>query len=129
MENARSGCPIASTLDLVGDRWSLIILRDMLNGKRRYSEFLASPERITTNVLADRLSQMERFGLLERSAYQSRPKRYEYTPTEMGRALLPLLQQMSLWANHYVPGTLVPPETFMKRRIAFGRSRGEENAA
>ena len=126
MQNARSGCPIATTLDLVGDRWSLVILRDMLNGKRRYSEFLASPEQITTNVLADRLSQMERNGLVEKTTYQLRPKRYEYAPTEMGRALLPVLQQISLWANHYLPETWVPPDAFMKRRIAFGRARSED---
>ncbi len=117
----RSGCPISSTLDLVGDRWTLVILRDMLNGKRRFSEFLDSPEQITTNVLTDRLNQMERNGLLIKATYQMRPKRYEYAPTEMASALLPVLQQMSLWANRYVEGTWTPPDSFMQRRIAFGR--------
>ncbi|MGY9107841.1 MAG: winged helix-turn-helix transcriptional regulator, partial [Alphaproteobacteria bacterium] len=65
----RSGCPIASTLDVVGDKWSMVILRDLLTGKRKFGEFLRSPERITTNVLTDRLTRMEANGLIERRAY------------------------------------------------------------
>ncbi len=55
LPDPRSGCPIATTLDMIGDRWTLVILRDMINGKSRFSEFLDSPERITTSVLAARL--------------------------------------------------------------------------
>ena len=110
----RSGCPIASTLDLVGDRWTLVILRDLINGKKRYSEFLESPERITTNVLAVRLTQMEEGGLVTKSLYQTRPKRNEYELTPKGRALQPLLQAMCRWANEFMPDTWVPPAEFMK---------------
>lgn len=109
----RSPCPIATTLDIVGDRWTLVILRDLINGKSRYSEFLTSPERITTNVLADRLEKMEAAGLVERSPYQQRPLRYAYRLTDMGRALHPMLREMCRWANSYVPGTWTPPESFM----------------
>lgn len=112
----RSGCPIANTLDLVGDRWTLVIVRDMLNGKKRYSEFLNSPERITTNILADRLSKLERSDLVSKTLYQDRPKRYEYELTEMGDALLPIVQAMCRWANEYIPGTWVAPKTFMARK-------------
>ena len=80
-QDSRSGCPVATTLDIVGDRWTLVILRDMLNGKRRFSQFLDSPERITTNVLTDRLSVMERAGLVQKAAYQLHPKRFEYSLT------------------------------------------------
>jgi DNA-binding HxlR family transcriptional regulator len=73
----RSGCPIAATLDLVGDKWSLVIVRDMLMGKRRYGEFLASPEGITTNILADRLKRMEDLGLISKAPYQKHPPRYD----------------------------------------------------
>lgn len=114
--NPRSGCPIANTLDLVGDRWTLVIIRDMLNGKKRYSAFLDSPEGITTNILADRLSKLERSGLVSKTPYQDRPKRYEYELTEMGDALLPIVQEMCLWANEYIPGTWVAPKTFMTRK-------------
>ncbi len=110
---ARSGCPIASTLDRVGDRWSLIIVRDMATGKSRFGQFLDSPERITTNILTDRLLRLEHVGLIEKRPYQLRPRRFEYVLTDMGRALLPVLQEICRWANAHIPGTWVPPESFM----------------
>jgi DNA-binding HxlR family transcriptional regulator len=112
-EFSRSPCPIASSLDLVGDKWTLVILRDMLNGKSRYSEFLASPENITTNILAERLQRMETTGLIVRNPYQFRPVRYEYRLTQKGIALHPTLQALCRWANLYLPGTWTPPEAFM----------------
>lgn len=128
MQDFRSGCPISCTLEMVGDRWTLIILRDMLNGKRRFSEFLDSPEQITTNVLTDRLQQMEHNGLVKKVTYSDRPKRYNYTPTEMGRTLLPVVQQMSLWANRYIEETVTQPDGFMQRRVAFGRQLSSNQA-
>ena len=56
----RSGCPIATTLDMIGDKWTLVLIRDMLVSKKRYQEILASPEGITTNILASRLKRMEK---------------------------------------------------------------------
>ncbi len=109
----RSGCPIAATLDLVGDRWTLVILRDMLNGKSRYSHFLDSPERITTNVLADRLAKMEAAGLVTATLYSKRPPRREYRLTAKGRDLRPTVQAMCRWANTHIPGTWTPPADFM----------------
>lgn len=110
----RSGCPIATTLDLIGDRWTLVILRDMLTGKSRYSEFMASPEGITTNILADRLGKMEANGLVAKKPYQLRPKRFAYELTEMGQELHPVLQEICRWANRNIPDTWVPPESFMQ---------------
>ena len=110
---ARSGCPIAATLDLVGDRWSLVIVRDLLTGKRRFGEFLASPEGIPTNILSDRLRRMAAAGLIARRPYQERPPRFEYTLTDRGVALMPVLQAMCRWANAHVPGTWTPPQWFM----------------
>jgi len=118
MERAhRSGCPIATTLDFVGDRWTLVILRDLLTGKRRFSQFLASPEKITTNILTDRLATMEAAGFIARTAYQLHPRRFEYALTRKGEALLPVLQEISRWANTYLPGTWTPPESFMARKL------------
>ncbi|MBL4757947.1 MAG: helix-turn-helix transcriptional regulator [Rhizobiales bacterium] len=111
----RSGCPIATTLDLVGDRWTLVILRDMINGKTKFGEFLESPERITTNVLTDRLQMMEKTGFVKRKAYLKRPLRYEYLATKKGRAMLPVLQEISRWGNRFIPETWVPPESFMRK--------------
>lgn len=112
--SARSGCPIATTLDLLGDKWTLVIVRDMLTGKRRYSEFLDSPEGIPTNILADRLRRMEAMKLLSRAAYQTNPPRYAYTLTPRGEALLPVLQSMCRWANKEFPTTWTPPQSFME---------------
>lgn len=112
----RSGCPIASTLDIVGDRWTLVILRDLFTGKSRFSQFLASPERITTNILTDRLAAMETAGLVTKSAYQDRPTRYGYALTHKGEALLPVLQEMCRWGNAHILETWTPPASFMARK-------------
>lgn len=113
---SRSGCPIASSLDLIGDRWTMVILRDLLTGKSRYADFLGSPEGISTNILSDRLSAMEAGGLVTRSAYQERPRRHAYALTPRGEALLPVLQALCVWGNAHIPGTWTPPASFMARR-------------
>jgi len=112
----RSSCPIASTLDILGDRWSLVIVRDLLTGKRLFGDFLDSPEGISTNILADRLKRLTAAGLIARAAYQTRPRRYAYSLTEDGEALLPVLQEICIWGNKTLPGTWMPPAAFMARR-------------
>jgi len=116
MKQNRSGCPITTTLDILGDRWTLILIRDMLLGKKRFSDFLESPERITTNILTDRLALMESTKLVTKELYQSRPKRYEYILTEKGRHLQPVLQEMSKWANRFIDDTWAPPKSFMQAK-------------
>src|SRR5688572_26802037 len=111
----RSGCPIASSLDQIGDRWSLVIIRDLLTGKKRFGEFLDSPERIATNILTERLGALERQGFVKRRRYEKRPERFEYILTPKGTGLLPVLQELCRWANSYLPGTWRPPESFMAR--------------
>ena len=113
----RSGCPIAVTLDLLGDRWSLVVVRDLLAGKRRFGELLASPEGIPTNILAARLKRLEAAGLISRRPYQHRPLRHEYHLTAEGEALLPVLQEMCRWANRHWPETWIPPDSFMHRKL------------
>lgn len=115
LKTPRSGCPIATSLDFLGDKWTLVLVRDMILGKTRFGEFLTSPERITTNVLADRLAAMEQEGLVERAAYSQRPPRFEYRLTDKGRALWPVLQDICRWANRYMPETWVPPASFMSK--------------
>ena len=116
MEEFRSGCPIASSLEMVGDRWTLVLLRDLVNGKRRFKEFLESPERIASNVLSVRLAAMERDGLVESSLYSERPPRAEYRLTAKGAALLPLLQELCRWGEAYLPGRWKAPDAFMRKR-------------
>ena len=102
----RSACPIANVLDLVGDRWSLLIVRDMLLfDKHRYGNFLAADEGITTNILADRLKRLEVHGIIEKTPYQYNPVRHDYYLTEKGRALKPLVMEMVSWGLKYIPGT------------------------
>src|SRR5215212_6145891 len=85
----RSACPVAGALDIVGDRWTLLVVRDLLRGKRRYGDLAASSEHIPTNILADRLRRLEQAGLVERRQYSARPPRYEYRLTRMGKDLAP----------------------------------------
>ncbi len=115
MERRRSLCPIATTLDVLGDRWSLVVARDLLNGKRTFSDFLGSPEGISTNILADRLKRLEAAGLVIRTPYHERPQRYAYRLTDDGEALLPVLQEICRWANKVWPETWIAPKEFMTR--------------
>jgi DNA-binding HxlR family transcriptional regulator len=101
----RSPCPIASALDVVGDKWSLLVVRDMLRGKQTYGDLQASPERIPTNLLADRLERLQHAGLISRSVYQRRPVRYNYTLTDKGRALAEVLKAYVQWGKQFIPGT------------------------
>jgi DNA-binding HxlR family transcriptional regulator len=115
-ETRRSDCPIACTLDLVGDRWTLLVVRDLFAGKHRFSEFLASGEGMETNTLADRLARLVRAGLVERSLYERRPPRYEYHLTPAGRDLAPVLRAMYAWARAHVPGVRAPASTRARLR-------------
>src|ERR1700758_4602801 len=81
----RSRCPISGALDLLGDRWTLLVMRDVLfYEKKRFADFLASPEGIASNILADRLKRLEQCGLIERRRYLERPQREEYHATAHG---------------------------------------------
>jgi DNA-binding HxlR family transcriptional regulator len=107
----RSHCPIASTLDLVGDKWSLLVVRDLLYGKQTYGEILNSPEAIPTNILADRLKRLEQNGLVERTAYQDRPVRYAYRLSDKGKDLGSVLLALVAWGKKHIPGTRTLKET------------------
>jgi DNA-binding HxlR family transcriptional regulator len=101
----RSVCPIARTLDVVGDKWSLLLVRDMRFGKRTYGELLDSPEGIPTNILADRLKRLEEAGIVVRSEYQDRPVRYAYTLSEKGADLGNVLLALVRWGETNIPGS------------------------
>jgi len=103
----RSPCAVACTLDLIGDKWSLLVVRDLLMGKETYGEMQESPEGIPTNILADRLKKLEETGLITKSAYQEHPVRYAYALTEKGKGLGDVLMAFVRWGKKYIPGTLV----------------------
>ncbi len=111
-DTRRSECPIAGSLDILGDRWTLLVLRDLLDGKTRFSEFERSPEGIPTNVLTDRLRRLEANGLLERVA-KATSSRTTYHPTEKGRELRQALLELAAWGNRYLDDTWVPPTDYL----------------
>jgi len=112
----RSTCPIANALDVLGDRWTLLVIRDLLFvGKRRFGEFLTSPEGIPTNILSDRLRRLEENGVVVKAPYQDRPARYEYQLTPKGKDLFPVLRSLMEWARDHVPGVALPPPGVLER--------------
>jgi len=113
---SRSACPIANALDLLGDRWTLLVIRDLLFvGKRRFGDFVSSPEGIPTNILSDRLRRLEESGVVEKVPYQTRPTRYEYQLTAKGRDLFPVLRALIDWAARHLPGVASPPPGVLER--------------
>ena len=100
----RSRCPVACTLDIVGDRWSLLVIRDLVRGKRRFAEFLGSSEGIPTNILADRLKRLVQAGVVTSSRYSDHPPRVEYRLTTRGEELRPMLRAMVEWGVRHAGG-------------------------
>jgi len=112
----RSMCPVSSVLDIIGDKWTILVVRDMLLlNKRRYSELMDSAESIPTNILADRLKRLEAAGLIDKLPYQEKPVRYEYRLTQKGEDLRPLIKELAAWGNKYIEGTMVPAEGFLDK--------------
>jgi len=107
----RSTCPIATALDLIGDKWTLILIRDIgLFGKHRNKEFQGGLEGIPSNILANRLKHLVESGLLAKRLYEEHPPRYEYHLTQAGQDLLPVLKAMATWASRHVDGVEMPKE-------------------
>ena len=102
----RSACAVANSLDILGDKWSLLVVRDLLYGKRTYGELVNSPEGIPTNILADRLKRLEAAGIIVSTAYQDRPVRYAYTLTPKGSDLGEVLLAFVRWGKQHIPGTV-----------------------
>lgn len=102
----KSDCPIHFALEIFGDRWTLLVLRDlMFKGKKYYGEFLNSDERIATNVLADRLALLERAGIVTKTADEKHKLKQVYRLTEKGRDLLPVLTEIIVWSAKYDENT------------------------
>ncbi len=101
----RSVCPVANSLDVIGDRWTLLVIRDLFAGKHRFGEFLSSPEHIPTNILAERLKRLEAAGLVAAKPYSERPPRFEYHLTDRGKALGPVVDAVATWGLAQFPGT------------------------
>ena len=103
-QEKRSCCPVSCVLDLLGDRWTLLVIRDLFVGKTRFSEFQHSPESIATNILTDRLNLLVEQDLVERRTKPS-AKRSTYHLTKNGRSLGPVLKAVSDWGLANIKGT------------------------
>ncbi|KIC38284.1 MULTISPECIES: winged helix-turn-helix transcriptional regulator [unclassified Leisingera] len=107
----RSRCSIARTLDVLGDKWTLLVVRDLMwHGKHTFQELQASEEHIAANLLSERLKRLMALGLVAREAYQDRPVRYRYALTEAGRSLEGLLLQIMGWGHAHLGGGLYDPQ-------------------
>jgi len=117
----RSDCPIAVALDIFGDSWSLLIIRDlMLKGRKTFQDFLEAEEKIATNVLSDRLARLERQEILLKERDPNDARRFIYRLTEKGIALAPILVEMILWSARYEK-TAAPPAQI--RQISASKER------
>jgi DNA-binding HxlR family transcriptional regulator len=95
----RSGCPLNASVEMLGDRWSLLIIRDMMiRGYRTFNEFLRSDEKIASNILADRLRRLESYGIIATERDASDGRKVLYSLTAKGIDLAPVLTEMVLWA-------------------------------
>ena len=114
-DRQNEACPVARGLSVIGDRWTMLVLRDCFLGIRRFEQI---QERlgITRHVLADRLRKLEAAGVLRREPYQERPVRHEYRLTERGKALYPVLVSVIEWANEHVPPPVESSVTLVSRK-------------
>jgi DNA-binding HxlR family transcriptional regulator len=104
-QHKRSPCPVACTLDLIGDKWTLLIIRDMFLGRCYYGDFSKSPEKIATNILADRLEKLVASGLAEKWHPNDEPNREAYRLTTKGKTLKPVLETVATWGLNHIEGT------------------------
>ncbi len=101
IQKHRSTCPISSALDIIGDKWSLLIIRDMMfSGKKTYTEFVNSSERISTDILSNRLSKLTELELIAKGKMNGNKKTNIYSLTQKGKELLPILLEIAQWSDH-----------------------------
>lgn len=101
----RSPCPVACALDVLGDRWTLLVVRDLLLGRSRFKDFASSPEGIPTNILSERLQRLVAQGLVKQRPAEDGTKRLAYRLTRKGEALQPVLRALRDWGLEWQPGT------------------------
>ena len=113
----RSDCPVSFALDFIGDKWTFLVIRDLVEGKRFYKEFLAGKEGIATNILSDRLKKLEANGFVESSVYEKLRTQKVYALTQKGKDLIPAMFELMMWSAKYEPSVTLP-EGFVKNMTA-----------
>jgi DNA-binding HxlR family transcriptional regulator len=109
LASLRSDCPISFSLDILGDKWILLILRDMIfYGKSSYNEFLQSKEKIATNILADRLNTLESQKFVEKRVANDKKSKFTYILTEKAISLIPVIMDLAIWGVSYFPPEIEP---------------------
>ncbi len=103
----RSPCAVACSLDIFGDKWTLLVIRDLFRGAEFHDQFIDSPERIATNILADRLERLVKSGLVEKESVEEDRRRFRYALTPRGLSLRPVLEAIAAWGLKNIPGTKV----------------------
>jgi len=121
----RSQCPVACTLDVIGDRWTLLVIRDLFFGKRHFAEFLASPEGIATNILTARLAWLAKLKLVRRVQVKADRRRVAYELTPAGTDLKPLLKEAGRWGIKHFHDGVAPPGM---RPLPEARRNGKKHA-
>ncbi|OZG75513.1 hypothetical protein BTA51_01960 [Hahella sp. CCB-MM4] len=108
-KDCRSNCPINFILETFGDKWTLLVIRDlMFKGKRHYGDFLASEEKISTNILADRLQRLEERGVINKTIDPNNRSKFIYSLTQKGKDLLPVMLEITAWSGRYDSLTNTP---------------------
>lgn len=112
-EDHKSNCPINLTVEIVGDTWSLLIIRDMIAlGKKRFGEFLDSEERIGPSVLADRLAHLERKGIITKKPDETDKRKFIYLLTEKGLDIIPIVYEIARWGSLHCQNPSAPAAWF-----------------
>ena len=124
MRKYLQACPIARTLDLVGDRWTLIVIRDLFMGRSKFSEFLADSPSLPPRVLSARLKMLVEEGVIEREIYSQHPLRAEYRLTEKGQSLLPVMHAIGKWGIEHT----FEEERELRSQVALAVARGMPGA-
>lgn len=107
IKGKRSDCPVSFALDIFGDKWTFLIIRDLMQGKQFYKEFLASEEKIATNILSDRLKRLEAHDIIESKVYEKQRTQKVYSLTEKGQDLIPIVIDLIVWSDKYEKGLKV----------------------
>lgn len=116
LKSPRSRCPISLSLDILGDKWTLLVLRDLVfTGKRHFRDFLSSPEKIATNILTSRLRTLEATEIIIRHADPRNARQVIYTLTDKGLDLIPVLLDLIVWGDKYADSAA--PEAFIRRAL------------
>lgn len=104
----RSGCPISSCLEIIGDNWSLILIRDLFLERTTFTEFMNSPEKISSNILSDRINKLQKYNIIEYRLHPQNRKVKQYYLTESGIELYPLIYELFIWSKKHIDLEYLP---------------------